>query len=358
MNKDAQQHGLVRSIMIPLIILSLALAGWYYVVQDDTTLPEPPEPEVTTKPGPTEDTSSSKRQELFDNQIEPELERAGRRNREALQNLIQRINEIFAGYKQGVKPFSEDITSMGTRFWALWEWTGGKDDVRGYVHGKFEKHIFSEKQLEQDIESALKGYEEDIIANRNRLLSNVRAAVQKGDVQVPHLPELDEYSRQVTNTMETYASNKATDSALNGVATFAVSEVIAFTCEKIAYVVIARVGTSAATSAATTTGTSATGAGSGAAGGSTVGPAGTAIGFGVGLVIGFAVDWYMTENFRAKLEKEMTGYLDTLKEGLIEGTREEGEDTPGIEQVLGEYTRTMNRAQRKQMRIAITGEEQ
>ncbi len=355
MDNYAQQTGLVRSIVFPLIILALVTAGWYYVTQDETPLPPAPRPEVESRTVPDEDSAVKKRQRFYRQQVKPELQQARRSNLQALQDLYARINDLFTRYRRGVKPFSEDLTSMGTRFWVLWEMTGGEDDVKRYVRSKFEKHIFSKKELANEIDTALKSYQEQLEANRNQLLSSVRAAVKTSDVQVPAMPNLDEYSERVTQNMQTFVADKATDSALNGVSTLVLGEVIAYVGETVCYAIITRVGTTAATTAAASGGAAATGAGTGAAGGSTVGPVGTAIGFGVGLAIGVAVDWYMTERFRAKLEKQMTTYLSKVQEGLIKGVEKEGERTPGIQQVLGEYTRTMNRAQRRQMKLAVTG---
>ena len=54
------------------------------------------------------------------------------------------------------------------------------------------------------------------------------------------------------------------------------------------------------------------------------GPAGAVIGVGAGLALGVAVDWWLTEDFKANLTEELTRYFNNLERGMIDGVAAEG----------------------------------
>jgi hypothetical protein len=49
------------------------------------------------------------------------------------------------------------------------------------------------------------------------------------------------------------------------------------------------------------------------------GPLGAVIGVGAGLAVGAAVDWWVTDKFKANLTEELTTYLDNLERDMISG---------------------------------------
>ena len=111
------------------------------------------------------------------------------------------------------------------------------------------------------------------------------------------------------------------------------------------------IGTTIAASSTAAGGATAGSATAGAGGGSLVGPAGTAIGLGVGLVVGIAVDWWMTESFRGRLEDELESYLFRLEHGILFG--ENGNE--GIESDLQKLLEDLTKAQQEALSQNLLG---
>jgi len=307
-----------RTILFPIALLVGSLAGWFFVAQ-----PPPKPPPVPHLPS----IELSKIRAFHDDVLRPLIEENKGADLAAADRCLLRIEEAFARYRAGVKPFSEDITRMGTRVGMLrrmfsdW-WTKG-ESVQPFVHAKFQRHIFGEKELTDDVTAAL-------LANQRQLLASVKLAVTEHDFPELILPDTRVFDEEARRVLLAFASERAESSVYHGVVTLLVGEVVFGSVAHIIARTVAVMGTSAGASAVAATGATASSAAAGASGGTFAGPVGTALGLGVGLVVGVLIDAWMTENFREKLEADVNTYLNELHSGLVEGLGGE----PGLREVL------------------------
>lgn len=337
---------LLRSLLLPAAIFVVSIVAWFILTRTQTPMPPvptPPQPEVKRK------------QAFHTSRIEPLILENQHANRQAVERCLARIDDVFAKYRKGIAPFSEDITSMGSRFRILTrmpaDWWYDDSRIQQYVQSKFEKHIFGERQLNDDLTSALATFRDELQANRRELLASVKLAVSESDFPAWVIPNDKGFDEQVGEILVEFSSKRAKDSVYHGIATMVASEVAVYAVSQISTRVVTSIGTSAAASTAAA-GATAGGAAAGAGGGSLGGPAGTAIGLGVGFVVGVLVDWWMTEDFKAKLERDVNQYLTKFHDGIIEGA----DGHPGLRDTLGQVGDDFNQAQRTTMRRALLGE--
>lgn len=348
--KEARRP-LWRSILLPTVLLIGAVAAWVIVTSKETPPPSPP----PTPPGVTIDPGTVIREQFYNQEIAPLLKSTERANQLAAERAIQRIGETFNGYRGGVRPFTEDITSIGTRFGILRRmpanWWYEDQRINAYIQEKFETHLFSEQQFQRDIAGILNSLKEDLEANTNRLLAGIRSSVERHDLPKIQVPDYQKYDKEVRSIVLEFSGDRAKDSVYQGVATLVLAEVAAITAHQIVVRVLVSVGTSAATSAAASGGAAAGGAAAGGATGTLAGPVGTAIGVGVGLVVGVIVDWWMTDRFRERLTNDLTVYINELEAGLLDGTKSDA----GLKTTLERFIEDFNFAQSTIAHRAIVG---
>ena len=266
---------------------------------------------------------SLRRAQFYDNTVSPMLAETDRENLESARRCIDRIDQILAGYHAGVPLFVNEMTSLQTRFGILKRMPGGwwSNDgrVETYVQEKFETHLFSEQKLVDDLTGALLEFRCEVDANQSALLVRVKAALKKSDLPEIELGDHEAFFRELSRDLNVYAAEQGTTSVQNLVGAFVLGEVGAFAARSVISGLLARfapsVAISSAAGAGATAGASATGAGSGALGG----PVGAVVGFGAGLAVGLVIDWWMTEQFEAKLSSELNQYLDDLHKTLVHG---------------------------------------
>lgn len=337
----------VRSLLLPGAILVVSIVAWFIVTRTQTSVPPIPDP-------PPVEVNRTK--EFLESTLQPLVDENQLANLVAVERCLTRIDDSFTKYRKGIKPFSDDITSMGTRFGILtrmpanWWYEDGR--IQQYVQAKFESHIFGEKQLNDDLTLALTSLRDEIQANRSELLASVKLAISESDFPNLAIPDYKAFDQQVNRLLVEFSSNRARDSVYHGIATMVTSEVAAIVVTQIITRVVTAIGTSAATSAAAGGGATAGGAAAGAGGGSLGGPVGTAIGLGVGLVVGILVDWWMTENFKATLEADLNKYLTDLRNGIVDGVNGE----PGLRNALESFCADYNNAQSSTFHQMLLGE--
>jgi hypothetical protein len=348
-----QARPLWRVIMWPVLILLATLVVWILVVNDTT----PPPTTTPAPPDPMIDSGRILREEFYSEKIEPLLKATERANREAAEQAIVRISEVFDKYLGGVKPFVNDITSIGTRFGIVTRmpsnWWYEDDRINTYVREKFERHLFSENQVHADLTKVLEAFKEDLRANENRLLASCKAAVEAGDLPDMALPDYKRYEDEVRTLILQFSGDRAKDSVYQGVATLVLSAVAEISAQQIIVRILVSVGTTATTSAAAGGGATAGGAVAGGGVGLVGGPVVTAIGAGVGLVIGVIVDWWMTERFQAQLTADLIDYIENLRRGLLDGT----DSDSGLKSTLLRFTDDVNFAQTTVAHQALVGGE-
>lgn len=271
------------------------------------------------------------RARFYDTHITPLIAQVDAENRAASDRCLRRIDRVLEGYHDGVELFVDDMTSISTRLGVLKRMPGGwwasDGRVQTYVETKFESHLFSEQELVDDISGKLIQFRDDIDANQKRMLTRVQAALTTADLPGVRLDPQENFFRELSTQLGSYAADQGTTSVENMLGAFVLGEAGAFAARSIVGGLLVRfapsLAISSAAGASATVGASATGAGSGSFGG----PVGTVVGFGVGLAVGLVVDWWMTERFEAELSGQLHLYLDDLQATLISGGTGTGEST-------------------------------
>jgi hypothetical protein len=271
------------------------------------------------------------RARFYETHITPLIAQVDAENRAAADRCLRRIDRVLEGYHDGVERFVDDMTSISTRLGVLKRMPGGwwasDDRVQSYVETKFETHLFSEQELVDDISGTLIQFRDDIDANQKRMLTRVQAALTTADLPGVRLDHQQDFFRELSTQLGSYAADQGTTSVENMLGAFVLGEAGAFAARSIVGGLLVRFGPSLAISSAAgasaTVGASATGAG----GGSFGGPVGAVVGFGVGLAVGLVVDWWMTERFEAELSGQLHVYLNDLRATLISGGTGTGEST-------------------------------
>lgn len=324
--------------LAPPIAVGTIGALWYSISRNSPPLA----PTIT----PSMQTPKLDRRAIFDSHVSPILlENKG--NHKAIRDQCSdRIRDQFKDYHSGVEPFVEDITSTWTRLGILkrmpLDWWKEDDRIEKFVMTKFEKHLFSEGDLNRCITESLSQLKGDLIADQASLLTKIKVSVSESEFPEITIPSNAEFDRNVTESLSDFASREATNSVKQGLSSLVKSEVASAIATGIVARVVASIGATAASTATTSGGATAGGAATGAGAGSFGGPVGTAIGLGIGLVVGIAVDWWSTERFRENLRMELHAYLYRLEQGILHGTGDNG-----LETELDELMLELERAQTK-----------
>jgi hypothetical protein len=296
------------------------------------------------------------RRKVFEEHVLPILEDEGRLSHQSVERCLKRIEDRFHAYRQGIPSFTKDIVSTWTRLGILrrmpTDWWRSENSVDQYVREKFEKHLFREDQLNEDITAALLAFREDMEADRNRLLSRVKVAISASELPLMSVPDFQEYESEVRDALVAMVQDQASDSVHAGVVALVTSEVASTIAMSLVTRLVAGIGTSTALSAGAAGGATAGGAATGAGTGSLGGPAGTIIGLGVGIVVGVSIDWWMTRQFQSKLQSEMIDYIVRLESRLIHGSPQK----PGLKSTLENILQELIQAQQRVLRCKLVPE--
>jgi hypothetical protein len=303
-------------------------------------------------------------QAFFDQQVRPQLDQYAQRNQGAVSRAADRVTSQIGAYRKGIPAFVEDITSWGTRFGVigrgsqdLWEkWWGDPSNatrVREYVSAKFEKSLFSDRDLAVLLTDTLQQIRDDLQASQNQLYAGIRSAwksqsLTQGELDLKHMVA------QVDKHVEIVSQKMATDSVMLGVFAEIGGNAFANAATYLVKSILVRVATSLVTSAATTSaasgGATATGAAAGGAGGSVLGPGGTVIGIAAGIVVGVVTDWWLTQKFEQRLTNECELLLSQIQDQIWIGNQ----DSPGLQKVLMEAIATLQKAKELALRASLT----
>ena len=340
MNKSAT----LRLILVLVSILLLAIAWW---VATRTTPPP-----LTREQIP-----------FIETEINPALDTYDTRNQVAVDSAVDRISRGIDEYRNGIKPFVEDITSWGTRFGVIRrqtsdlgeKWWGNPEnatEVTTYVQSKVERHLFSDQKLNALVASSLDQFRDDLAANQNRLHADINAAWRK-DRHKPHDLNLKRLTQQVNDNMVAISKNMSTDSVTVGVFSFVGGLALEESTTAIVQIIAARTAAYmalfAAESAASAGGSTGAGTAGGAAAGSAIGPWGTVIGIAAGIAVGIIADWWMTGKLEKKLTKECDEMISGVKSQIIDGTK----DAPGLRQAFIESIRALRTAEEQGIQTVI-----
>ncbi|QDT13197.1 hypothetical protein [Planctomycetes bacterium K23_9] len=260
---------------------------------------------------------------FFDEKVEPRIVEADALNREAADRCIAKISAAMDHYRGGVEPFVDDLTSISTRFGIVKrmpsDWWRKENKIENFVEDKFQQHLFSQQTLMDDIAVILADFKSEIDTNQKRMLISVKTDLNAADLPEVQADEYQPFFESVSRQLQGYSAKQGTASVQNAVGVLIISEAGVFAGRSIVVGLLARFGSTAVVSSAAgataTAGTTAAGTGTGAFGG----PVGAVVGFGVGLAVGMVIDWWMTEQFEAKMRSQMYGYLNTLENTILYG---------------------------------------
>ena len=312
-------------------------------------------PSNPSLPLPPRWSDEDEQETFFNDQVDPAIAEADQRNRAAAALCVDRIKGLFQGYRNNVPKFTDDMTSYGTRFAIMYrmpgDWWNESNKVNRYVTQKFETQLFSQQKLEEGLEEALAAFATDIQANNAQLLTSVKAAIRSSDL--PNLPTINygQYTEDLSQTLNAYSNETANKTVLRFVLTEITAGTLGMAVEQLLVNAMAYFATTTATTATAAGGATAASSAAGGAGGTTVGPWGTVVGFGVGLVIGLAIDWWMSEEFAAKLNGKLTTMLNQTEDAILQGAP----DRAGLEEKLETTCRALHEAYEKTLRAQISG---
>jgi hypothetical protein len=336
-------RALVRIGILALTLSAPLLTIWWVGVQPPTTPggPAPTPPSVL----PPRIPRGLSRTEFYNRDFVPLLDKTKEQNLTSADKAVDRLHEVFDRSRSGIPDFAADVTSWSTRFGLLermtkdtwknyWKAVADPDseEVKQYMLKKFQAHIMSQGSLQEGVDSALAQFRDDVTANRNLLLREMKLALSTSDVRLDFAtPDFDAFQQDCDNQIATSVEGLATASVENAVVSFAASSVATIAVEQLASQILrmlASEAVSAGLEAAAAGGSSMVGGGAlGGAAGWLGGPAGAVIGVGAGMAVGAIVDWCLTDEFKANLTQELTRYLDNLERDMINGVAAEGDRT-------------------------------
>lgn len=299
----------------------------------------------------------------FDPEILSALAAYDARNKAAVEDAVTRISDGIDDFRNGIKPFVEDITSWTTRFGVVWriggdyldEWFGApaeRSETSAYVSERFERHLFSERKLELLLASALGQFRDDLAASRNMLHAKVKAAWKKRDSAIRE-PNRENIAREVNVSVTAASTKMATDSvsvaALSFLGGFLIEEVAETIARAVLERALSQMATSAVLKAASAGGTTVTLTAGGGATGSPAGPLGSAVGMTVGVLSGIIADWYLTELLEEKLASECNEMISGVASQVLFGTGK----APGVKRILVDSIAILKDAEEKALRKAL-----
>jgi uncharacterized membrane protein required for colicin V production len=327
----------LQTLMGALALVSAAaiVAVWLFLIQpstasESTSAPSPPAVHVGLP--------SVTKHEFYRRELAPLLEQAKAKNRASADKSLDRLHQEFDRFRSGIPGFVDDVSSWRTRFGIMrrlsrdkWEnlWRSTEDpaseELRNYMLQKFEHHILAQDELQKAVGSTLNEFKDDVTANRNRLLADMKVALTTTDMNLDFArPDFASFQREFDRFIAQQVETKATDSLVNATVNLLANSIAGIAAEQVVAQIIVRfvaaqamaAGVEAAAAGGSTT---AGGATLGGAAGWLGGPLGAVVGVGAGLAVGAVVDWWVTDKFKAKLTDELTTYLDNLERDMISG---------------------------------------
>jgi hypothetical protein len=327
---------------LALVSAAAIAAVWLLLIQSPTASDSPPAPSPPAlSPSDLQVAAPTiSREEFYRQELAPLLDKARMENRASADKAIDRMHLEFDRFRTGIPGFVADLASWRTRFGIMrrlsrdkWEnlWRATEDpaseELKSYMLQKFEHHILAQDELQNAVGSSLNEFKDDVTANRNRLLAEIKVALRTSDMNLDFAkPDFASFQREFDQFIARRVETNATDSLVNATVNLLANGVAGFAAEQLVAQLIVRFvaaqAVSAGVEAAAAGGsTTAGGATLGGAAGWLGGPLGAVVGVGAGLAVGAVVDWWVTDKFKAKLTDELTTYLDNLERDMIRGVR-------------------------------------
>jgi hypothetical protein len=303
--------------------------------------------------------------ELFlQEELPPQLRTYAEKNRQAAERALQKTDEHFLVYRNGVPKFSRELTGLRTRFrlinrlrsdkWDSW-WYGRHHSHRAldFVEEIFSQNVVSQNQLQADLESVIVQYQNDLEANRNQFLFGLEQSIRSSELMAAcelNTASQTELNESIQGAINDLISEMGADSVSVMVLSNLGGEVAAFAGTRIIISGLSYLGSVAVASGGSTL----TGATAGSGGGTLISPGlGTVIGFGVGIVAGVAVDWYLTDQFREDINLQTETFLEQMQNLTLHGN---GDSWMGLENLLNDSALLAQQSAAQAVATTLRGE--
>ncbi|HWB06227.1 MAG TPA: hypothetical protein VG796_24605 [Verrucomicrobiales bacterium] len=277
------------------------------------------------------------------------LDEAQKKDTAAVQRALDSLRACFKTYAGGIDEFTDALTGWGMRSKIIYRTTVETVERKkehswtaGLVREKFAEHVMSDARLEADVMEIMKQFAFDLEATRNEMLVSLETRLSAA-----HLPatmrelHLKGFREQTRGRIQELLGKLPGQSVTVGVGSITAGIFAEEAVRQLIRTVIAQAAARIAGSAAVSGGAAAGAVATGGAGGTAVAPGlGTAIGVTVGLVVGVAVDWWMTDKFKAKVSEQCRQFLTSTHVALITGDK-------GLEKLLLDHAASLNNASRE-----------
>lgn len=322
---------------------------------------------------------------IFESNLMPHIEYANSENDAAKERALRTVRDNFVEFRTGIPLFTKDLTSWGTRFGVVSNWSKDKWDqwwndnenanrLGEYVHNKFREHILSEDKLEAVFNDSITQFTADMAANRNILLSEMQIVLRSQHIPVQIRIPNEDFNDFISETQDIFyklSSQLGSKSLGSGVVAFIAGESIAWGTTQVTLSIIPRISTMIsarlsgpiistvltpvaasvvshfASTGVATAGTTASLAAGGGASGTTVGPVGTIVGLSIGVIIGGLADWWMSARFEEKTAEQLNVLLTVIERQIIEGVQDEDGNTQGLDQIFSDANKEMKTLMRE-----------
>lgn len=245
------------------------------------------------------------RRELLSRQIELLVDTEQRANQVAILRAQNSLDDAFISFSNRLPEFVEKVTTWKARYQiarsGINDKVSGSHEMETVAAEYFEKNVASNQDISSAIDKIVAQFQSDLVANRNRMLSEAALRIREADLGLPPAS----YTSESLGNLVT-AKQEQMAQSLGGVP--------AFSAISISGSVVVDFALGTLVVRALSSGATITGAAAGAGAGTLITPGvGNAIGFVVGLAAGITFDYLMTERMKAKIMSETKDTLDSMK---------------------------------------------
>ncbi len=250
--------------------------------------------------------------------VADDLQDAAKADARARDEALDDLRDAILARKSGVKKFASRVTNFSMQFNCTMK---GKSYCRRQIELKFEHHLISKKELEEEIQATIDGYVADLETNDNRLLVAARADLESFPrVAVPEVDVPDSlagpHTQGVMRTLKKSNERMVVASVAGELTSLFVARIMMTTARR----------------------------GVARGGAATVGASGAGMTLGASLAAGLAVEllFYVFDDSEKKIRKRAEKAMDDLAVLVVEGD----EETSGLRDVLKAMARDRQEARK------------
>ena len=179
----APKKPLLKSLMICVMGLVLMAAAFLFL--------EYRSGQIRSIPGvfSSQPENSTDRTVVYQDHIQPVIQQYHQENLKAINRAISELEGYFNEYEEGIDDFVDDMTGMrsrmemlGRQFQDWWDeaWNGvAGNRVAQSVQESFERHVYSENRIRQDVSMAIDTLAHALNSNQNLMLSRIQDVVRE-----------------------------------------------------------------------------------------------------------------------------------------------------------------------------------